>query len=618
MGKKKIKVRLGDKGKIDLELETDSLLTEIRKELLDVITFPFIFLNDEEKEIPKEKESNTILNDILDGKNLYLKKEIIKRKMLGEFLESKDGLNFYVFPQRELTDSEKKRSSNIMVIGETGVGKSTWLHCFINYLQGIQIEEKNRYFLFNEKKLQEEYEKKTGEKKTTGCSVTDTPAIYNIEPTIAFNNPIRLIDTAGFGDVRGEYYDKKITKDINELFTNEIETLHSICLIFKSTETRAHDRAKKVLDKLFSLFGNEIKENIVIVFTFVDDFNDITAFKTLTDEKSPFYNILGNIKDLPHFEFNNKAYFSTDLDNFSNIYDKNTKNFGKLLKHVFKLKQISLESSKAVIQKRFDISNKIYNICYELADVIQKMTSSLKNRDSIRKLKDKLETNKKSEYVQKKVIKQRPETYVEEYKDYCSNGWYVLHCNKCNKACHRDCKGPKEGWHKGEYGCNTIGTFSRKCSNCDCHYDKHSFRDYIMRTRNGTRYIDYEDWEPDPKSVANEEEKARQRELINKDLQEKENELNALDNAIHNSLNESLKQLSLIASKEKDLNKIALKKYENEKYGYCKSILNETIQDENIKKVFDKTLDDIESICSSDEEKEKSIVDIQNLLNSSY
>lgn len=67
--------------------------------------------------------------------------------------------------------------------------------------------------------------------------------------------------------------------------------------------------------------------------------NTITAFRTLTDEKSPFFNILGNIKDLPYFMFNNKAYFTKDIDNFSNIYDNNTMNFGRLLKHVFNLKK---------------------------------------------------------------------------------------------------------------------------------------------------------------------------------------------------------------------------------------------------------------------------------------
>jgi hypothetical protein len=56
-----------------------------------------------------------------------------------------------------------------MKIGETGVGKFIWLYCFINYLQRILIEENNKYYLFNEKKLQEEYKQKTGKKVFASC-----------------------------------------------------------------------------------------------------------------------------------------------------------------------------------------------------------------------------------------------------------------------------------------------------------------------------------------------------------------------------------------------------------------------------------------------------------------
>ena len=72
--------------------------------------------------------------------------------MLGEKKESKNGIDYYVYPEYEFTEEEKRKSSNIMVIGETGVGKSTWIHCSINYLQGIELEEKYRYYLFDEKK----------------------------------------------------------------------------------------------------------------------------------------------------------------------------------------------------------------------------------------------------------------------------------------------------------------------------------------------------------------------------------------------------------------------------------------------------------------------------------
>ena len=150
MTKKKIKIHEGDKVIKEIELDKESILSDIRNKLENEIKFDFRFLNEEE-EIKREDESAKTLDDILDGKNLYLKKEIFKRTMLGEKVETKNGLDFYVFPQEELTYTEDQRSINIMIIGETGIGKSTWLHCFLNYLQGIQIEEKNRFYLFDEK-----------------------------------------------------------------------------------------------------------------------------------------------------------------------------------------------------------------------------------------------------------------------------------------------------------------------------------------------------------------------------------------------------------------------------------------------------------------------------------
>ena len=142
MTKKKINVHEGKNLILEkIELELDSKLPDIRKKLENEIKFDFIFLNEDEKEIiKKEDESVKTLDDILDGKNLHLKKVIFQRKMLGEKVNTENGLDFYVFPQEELTDAEEQRSINIMVIGETGVGKSTWLHCFINYLQGIELE----------------------------------------------------------------------------------------------------------------------------------------------------------------------------------------------------------------------------------------------------------------------------------------------------------------------------------------------------------------------------------------------------------------------------------------------------------------------------------------------
>jgi predicted GTPase len=164
-----------------------------------------------------------------------------------------------------------------MVAGETGVGKSTWIHAFLNYMQGIQIEENIRYLLFDQKEKQERYELKHG-KKESGSSVTDIPEVYNVEPTVLFNNPIRLIDTAGFGDTRGKSYDEKITNDIQKLLegksfedsdcnniNSKIEKLNAICLVFKASDTRAHERAAIILYRLFALFGEDVNLHLQIL-----------------------------------------------------------------------------------------------------------------------------------------------------------------------------------------------------------------------------------------------------------------------------------------------------------------------------------------------------------------
>ena len=122
MSKKLVTVRYPESGKAQIELNCESLLSEIRKDLLDIIIFPFVFADDSEIEIPKEKETQLKLKDILDGKNLYVQKGKNQSAMLGRKVNSKKWLNFYVYPQRKLTNEEKNSSSNIMVIGVTGVG----------------------------------------------------------------------------------------------------------------------------------------------------------------------------------------------------------------------------------------------------------------------------------------------------------------------------------------------------------------------------------------------------------------------------------------------------------------------------------------------------------------
>lgn len=618
MGLKKVKIHLDEKGTITQELNAEEYLNNIRKQLLDKVYFPFIFLDEDENEISKEEELSKKLSDVLDGKNLYIKKEIKKRKILGEKIHSEGDLDYYLYPKFEMNIMQEECSSNIMVIGETGTGKSTWIHAMLNYMEDIQIEENTRYLLFNEKALQKQYEIKNG-KKPKGSSVTDTPEIYNIMSSKVYNNPIRIIDTAGFGDTRGKEYDEKITKDIQELFeSSRIDNLNAICIIFKATETRVHDRAKDVLDKLFLLFGEEIKKNIVIIFTFADSFEDFPAMTTLKDETSPFAKILGDIEKLQYFAFNNKAYFSNDRKTFSTAYENNTKNFGKLLKYIFSLRRISLESTKKVIRNRTQIKCSISNLIQNLEDIKLYIISSLKNQQKLLLEKKDLEILQNAKYPLEKYFEEFRYYEIEEKEVSCSSGWYVLYCCYHGYVCQQNCRGSREGWNSNEYGCDMIKTFGGDCTHCGCNWRKHSFRSYYKVKQEVPRVKTIEKFRENPELKAQEEKDKESKREIQEIIEKRTKEINDDNNKIYSYLMSGIECLHTLSIKNKELNEIALKK-DDKRNGYILRALSDNKKEND--KVFDffeDSLNNIEYICQDKDIKNQTVEKfMSSLLNES-
>ena len=76
---------------------------------------------------------------------MYIKKEIKSRKILGSIINSEGKLKYYLYPQLTLNTIQKEPSTNILVLGETGVGKSTWINSLLNYIENIEIGENIRY-----------------------------------------------------------------------------------------------------------------------------------------------------------------------------------------------------------------------------------------------------------------------------------------------------------------------------------------------------------------------------------------------------------------------------------------------------------------------------------------
>ena len=533
-----------------IELNSNKNLKDTRLILNQYITFPFIYLDGNNNEIVEQKESLFKIEDILDGKTLYIKKKLNPRKLLGEKIDSKDDLFFYLYPKPNFSIAQKKSSTNILIIGETGVGKSTWIHSLLNHLEKVDIDENCRYVLFDEKKMQSEYESKYG-KKNYGSSVTDKPEIYEIPSTETYPHSLKLIDTCGFGDTRGNEYDNKIIEDIKNLFDNSrIENLKAICLFFKASETRNHSRTNYIINKLLSLFSDDFIKNFIIIFTFTDSLTNIPAINVLKGNLI-FEKIYGDIENIPKFYFNSFAYFTNDRINYDSIYGENTRNFNNFLKYLNQLEPISLENSKIIINYRIHFETEFKNISNKIEDINKKIKQLIEAKKNL-------------------VLKKN------NILDYY-NRPKVLYCKKHDRICNKNYL-KIYSFFESNFG------FFGVCYTCKCSKEAHkaidNYDDYKERKKNKDNFNNVE--------LSNEE-------------------FCVLNNKIYHFLMKCLETFKILIKENKEINKIALvKQNEKEEKEYLSQILNLNIKDNN--KITKFLRDNLQSSDSYDEDELENFV----------
>ena len=104
-----------------------------------------------------------------------------------------------------------------------------------------------------------------------------------------------------------------------------------------------------LMDESFSLFSEDVKANFLIIFTFVDNFNNFQIIKVLKNENMDFSKIFGNIKNLP-------------INFYNSILQNNIKNFEDLFDYISCLEPSSLDKTKKILKERIEIREEIKEI----------------------------------------------------------------------------------------------------------------------------------------------------------------------------------------------------------------------------------------------------------------
>lgn len=175
------------------------------------------------------------------------------------------------------TISVTSNDINILLLGETGVGKSTFINAFANYLEyeNFNSAEKEtvrvlipaQFTITNQKFEQQTIKigKDKNENEEVGQSATLGARSY-VFPINRDNTRIRLIDTPGIGDTRGIDQDQENFENILTYIGN-LEYLHAICFLLKPNQPRITVFFEFCLKALLSRLQKDASKNIIFLFT---------------------------------------------------------------------------------------------------------------------------------------------------------------------------------------------------------------------------------------------------------------------------------------------------------------------------------------------------------------
>ncbi|CAF1270042.1 unnamed protein product [Adineta steineri] len=172
-----------------------------------------------------------------------------------------------------------KTELNVLLLGETGVGKSTFINVFINYLKFDTLHQAERgqpivlipvSFLLTVGEQFDEAFVDFGDidpnesYKCHGQSVTQQCKSYLFDLNDKYS--IRLIDTPGIGDIRGIDQDIKSIDHILTYITN-LSHINAICLLLKPNTSELNIFFRSCINQLITYISPIGYKNIIFCFT---------------------------------------------------------------------------------------------------------------------------------------------------------------------------------------------------------------------------------------------------------------------------------------------------------------------------------------------------------------
>ena len=153
----------------------------------------------------------------------------------------------------------KQKQLTILLLGQTGSGKSSFLNLLGNFPTVMQHgQEAVAGKMSDFRNL--EFENDLKDRKV---SQTSAATVYEVDMGPL---SLKIVDTPGFGDTRGRAFDEKHTKLIVDCVKN-LGQVNAIAFVISGRESRLTAQLKYVLMEVCAILPKAAKNNIVAIFT---------------------------------------------------------------------------------------------------------------------------------------------------------------------------------------------------------------------------------------------------------------------------------------------------------------------------------------------------------------
>ncbi len=375
-------------------------------------------------------------------------------------------------PYRKMIFGERDKNKphkSILMVGETGTGKTTLINTMINYMLGVQREDKVWFEITDDQSNQTKAHSQTSSITVYGFYLQESPI------------HLTIIDTPGYGNTCGIELDKEIAVSLYNLSESAegIHEIDAVCLVINATQNRFSDRQIYIFDAVQSLFGRDFAENIILLLTHstgAPPKTVLTAVKeaeikcAVNDNKQPVF-----------FLFNNYQTEAAD-EQYETIQEQSWKLSFRGMEQFFNIldtiKPKSLKMTRDVLQKRKQLETNIYNLqsCVQMMEIKQ---------NELKQTKEALEQNKKHVEENLNFDCEVEVTHKERVDIDPAIASMAMCCSVCEENCHY----PGCWWASDPSWCEVMK--DDHCTVCTnkCHYSKHvkEAKIYVTKTRKEKR-----------------------------------------------------------------------------------------------------------------------------------